>query len=353
MLVRRHQAPSLQRPRSLLRISLVKLTVPIGKPLFCGRLSSQTKCESGSFGELAALLLSVSPDGAGTRPLIAGVAGLTAEIRSRLGSSVTYKMTLDTVVKRRADGSAGEPNIEVILSHVRALRDVIRGATLDGLSQVSLGELETEIYDLTNKIVDVRLPSSDTPHHRVAAWIRAIKRAHPVEIFTSNYDLLMEQALEESRVPYFDGFAGSDRPFFDIGSIEQDTLPARWARIWKVHGSINWWQSVTGRVERRSVPADASARRVIYPTHLTYEESRRMPYLAMLDRLRAFLSHGQAVLATCGYWKSWHLGGWAGRSGASNGRRACGARPPAATSRRPGAGCDRRGGGVIRDQIRP
>lgn len=40
---------------------------------------------------------------------------------------------------------------------------------------------------------------------------------------------------------------------------------------------------------------------MIYPSHLKYDESRRMPYLAMLDRLRSFLSGGQAVLIACGY----------------------------------------------------
>ena len=40
---------------------------------------------------------------------------------------------------------------------------------------------------------------------------------------------------------------------------------------------------------------------MIYPTHLKYDESRRLPYLAMLDRLKAFFTNGQAVLITCGY----------------------------------------------------
>lgn len=40
---------------------------------------------------------------------------------------------------------------------------------------------------------------------------------------------------------------------------------------------------------------------MIYPSHIKYDQSRRMPYLAMLDRLKSFLSSGQAVLVTCGY----------------------------------------------------
>jgi hypothetical protein len=40
---------------------------------------------------------------------------------------------------------------------------------------------------------------------------------------------------------------------------------------------------------------------MIYPSHLKYDQSRRQPYLAMQDRLRAFLAKGQSVLVTCGY----------------------------------------------------
>lgn len=241
------------------------------------------------------------PDGTGTKPLVPDVAGLTSQLRVILEASETHKVPFASVLKRLSDDGKAQPNIEDILTHVRGLRDVIGTGVVDGLSRGNLTALEAEICEATNRIVDVRLPSDDTPYHRLAAWIRGISRTHPVEIFTSNYDVLMEQALEESRVAYFDGFVGSDRTFFDIASIEQDVLPIRWARLWKVHGSINWWQTKTGQVERHAQRADGADRRLIHPSHLKYEESRRMPYLAMLDRLRAVLSKGQVVLVTCGY----------------------------------------------------
>jgi hypothetical protein len=34
------------------------------------------------------------------------------------------------------------------------------------------------------------------------------------EIFTTNYDLVIEKSLEAIRAPYFDGFVGSYEPFF-------------------------------------------------------------------------------------------------------------------------------------------
>ena len=155
--------------------------------------------------------------------------------------------------------------------------------------------------------MNARLPDRKTPYHDLAAWIGSIPRAYGVEVFTSNYDLLMEQALEECSVPYFDGFSGSDRTFFDTPSMEQDTIPSRWARLWKLHGSINWWRTLDGELQRKA-EANEEDIQMIHPSHLKYDQSRMMPYLAMQDRLRAFLGAGQSVLITCGYsFSDWHL----------------------------------------------
>jgi hypothetical protein len=239
-------------------------------------------------------------DGDKTRPLIPATAGLTEQVRMSLEGSEKYKVSFEIIMKRLADNEKGEPNIEEILTHVRQLHEVVGAGKIDGLCKDTLDELDREICRLTTNIVSVHLPLDDTPYHQLATWVGAIQRTHPVEIFTPNYDLLAEQALEKRRVPYFDGFVGSDRAFFDLASMERDNLPARWARLWKVHGSTNWWRTDGGDIERRMDLKDG-ARQMIHPSHLKYDESRRMPYLAMLDRLRDFLARGQAVLVTCGY----------------------------------------------------
>jgi hypothetical protein len=131
-------------------------------------------------------------------------------------------------------------------------------------------------------------------------WVGGTARGEPIEIFTTNYDLLVEQALEEVGVPYCDGFVGAREPFFDVRAIEDDVLPPRWARLWKLHGSINWCRSDHGAVVRKPDPA-STARRLIHPSHLKHEESRRMPYLALHDRLRAALRRPQFVMVTCGF----------------------------------------------------
>ena len=230
-------------------------------------------------------------------PLIPGIEGLTKAVCDKLVLS-EKKEAIGTVLTHFKTDEREAPNIEDILSHIRILHQVAGKESVRGLTSTELDQLDHEICETIVTMVKKELPNKDTPYHKVAAWIGAIQRTHPVEIFTTNYDLLMEQALEQHRVPYFDGFVGSHHSFFDSYAIEEDVLPSRWARLWKLHGSVNWCQNDKGvsRSENNS-----GQRHVIHPSHLKYEESRRMPYLAMIDRLRSFFKKTSPILITCGY----------------------------------------------------
>src|SRR3546814_17878072 len=90
------------------------------------------------------------------------------------------------------------------------------------------------------------------------------------------------------------GFVGSSRPFFDQRAIEEDALPLRWTRLWKLHGSINWRFNKQSKVIFRSrEKSDADLELLIHPSHLKYDESRRMPYFVMIYRLSHFLRNAR------------------------------------------------------------
>jgi hypothetical protein len=236
------------------------------------------------------------------QPLIPDIAGLTALIREQLAASDMSEEWDALTAQLPPDA-----NVEALLSQIRSLRAVAGPDVVRGLNAQQLDALDTEICKTIAELAGKRLSSNDTPFHKVASWAGSSIRTYPVELFTPNYDLLVEQALEETRVPYFDGFVGAVEPFFDLHAIEEDDLPPRWARLWKLHGSINWSLSSDGTVFRTHT-SNAGERHVIYPSHLKYEQSRRMPYLALLDRLRTFLRRPSAVLITCGYsYRDQHL----------------------------------------------
>lgn len=72
-----------------------------------------------------------------------------------------------------------------------------------------------------------------------------------VNVFTTNYDLLIESALEQSNVEYSDGFSGKIVPKYSTAnygiilskqtSISSMTSEMTTFNLYKVHGSLNWF----------------------------------------------------------------------------------------------------------------
>lgn len=281
----------------LLREALQSDKVRIGFFLGAG-------CPLGIFDEKGAKSLGHIPD----------VNGLTTKLRERLvkhDESEDEEKKLCPVWDKLSDACKDEkvnkPNVEHILSELRTLCGRRGKSEVDGLTKNQLTSLDEKVCEFIADEVGKELPAHRCSYNRFASWVGGLQRVVPVEIFTPNYDLLIEEALEQLRIPHFDGFVGAREPFFDLSSIEQDAIPSRWTRLWKIHGSINWQKRSDGQVFRVAGKA-AAGKAMIYPSHLKYDQSRRMPYLAMLDRLKAFfrsVGHGQGlgppVLVICGY----------------------------------------------------
>lgn len=204
--------------------------------------------------------------------------------------------------------STDPPDIEEILSTTRL--KVAAMTDDDELSGASRSQLVAIEQVIRQTIAKAALPEESQvpdrlPHHALARWIGRIDRACPVELFTSNYDTLLERALEDERVPIFDGFVGSRQPFFSAASLShEDAAPGRqWTRLWKIHGSVNWAGQTMRDGTRRIVRGTENAGgELILPSFHKYDESRKQPYVAMLDRLgRVLTSREDTVLITIGY----------------------------------------------------
>ncbi len=232
-------------------------------------------------------------------PLIPDVANLTKYVNESLQDDAFYSILISELGKAEKNVN----NIEEILSFLRGLLVVSKGGTVRGLSENDLILIEKTICEKIVNKINVDLPEENTPYHRLCKWIRSIDRKVAVEIFTTNYDLLMEQSLEEMEIPYFDGFVGAKNPFFDLRALEDNLIPQHWSRLWKLHGSINWCQKSSGNKKRvfRSNAELKELSHLIYPSHLKYEESRKMPYLALIDQLNRFIRKKSSFLILSGY----------------------------------------------------
>jgi hypothetical protein len=259
----------------------------------------------------------------GSGPLIPDISGLTSLVRSILDKNEKQKDAAKKIWERVSDRGISNATVEDILSHLRTLKSLCEKGSIDGFTGDQLTGLDDAICAEVRTIVAKTLPTRGTPYHALVSWIQAIARDSAVEVFTTNYDLLLEQALEEQRMPYFDGFVGSDNAFLDLESMAEDDLPSRWARLWKLHGSINWWIDGKKKI-RRSRDKIEGEQLLIYPSHLKYDQSRQMPFYAMLDRLRVFLRSDQCVLLTCGYsFADEHINAYLGQGLAGNPNASC------------------------------
>ena len=224
-------------------------------------------------------------------PLIPAVKGLTEIVLAKLREK--YGATLDGIVAELEN-----PNIENILSRIRSLAGVIGESTVHKLNGIEFKELGDAVCAEIGKIVNQDLPTGSSSYTKFVAWITGVDRPYPVEIFTTNYDLLFEQALERSKTPYFDGFSGANEPFFDPASVANNDLPPRWARLWKLHGSIGWSTNAKGEVIRGG---QRGATHLIFPEHFKYDQTQKAPYSAFFDRLRAFLMTSDTLLIATGF----------------------------------------------------
>ena len=249
--------------------------------------------------------LSIEMDKSEDWPLIPDMKRLSEYVATKLKSTDASKPNdFDKLIIELKTANKDENNLEDILSFIRSLKGVAQGGgTVRGLQEDSLKTLEEGICKHIVKKVRVGLPNKDTSYHKFTKWISSIDRDKSIEIFTTNYDLLMEEALEDTGVPYFDGFVGSRQSFFDLRSVEDNLIPIHWAKFWKIHGLINWYQKENKEVFRsdafKNDEKDASY--LIYPSHLKYDQSRKMPFLALSDQLSRFLKQPSAALILCGY----------------------------------------------------
>lgn len=227
----------------------------------------------------------------GTWPLIPAVAGLTSQILTAI--EPTYKVQIEGLKK-----DSKKQDIETLLSRIRSLSTVIGTTEVHGLDGDGYKVMAETICGEIGKIVNARLPAKTSPYSELVSWITGASRAHPVEIFTTNYDLLFEEAFERAQAPYFDGFSGSREAFFDPASVSDDTLSPRWSKLWKLHGSLGWKANERGEVVRTG---QTDATHLIFPEHLKYDQTQKAPYAALLDRLRTFLAFEDTLLVSIGF----------------------------------------------------
>ena len=180
-----------------------------------------------------------------------------------------------------------------------------------GNNELTAEELTIALEEIKQAVAQIICEKDvNVSHHQqfvrsIHSSLQAGKTGRVVDYFVLNYDTLLEDALGLEKIAYVDGFAGAATGWWEPSTFQVDRDAAR---VFKVHGSIEWCllegDSLPRRV-RTGIKPDTDRKHVlIYPAATKYQETQRDPFAQLLQKFRDGLCPGEGkeiVLAICGY----------------------------------------------------
>lgn len=183
--------------------------------------------------------------------------------------------------------------------------------------------LAGKMYDKSNLIVateQIKRAIAEVINQRISIethqrFVEALHRplrpgkslpSQAIDYLVLNYDTILEDALAFSRVSFSDGMEGGITGWWNPSTFDRDDLDAR---IYKLHGSINWHGLPNDHMPRRvaaniELPNLDKHRILIFPASTKYRETQLDPYAQLAERARRVLKPdcgAQKVLVICGY----------------------------------------------------
>jgi NAD-dependent SIR2 family protein deacetylase len=220
----------------------------------------------------------------------------------------------------------------------------IKNITWEHVTDLSHDELATLLSDLEKAIFaycSLTLPGpypDPTGHHafliKLLARDPSLGRTH---LFTTNYDTVFEQALDDLAAQYQDGFVGRVRPRFEPsvygldvyypGEVSEGRVRRfdKFLHLYKLHGSINWRADVDSQIKQQGVPLirfkrwqelediirqanafselfdDNDAPIGILPTAKKFADTLELPYAHLFRIFHQRLQEPQTFLLVVGY----------------------------------------------------
>lgn len=201
-----------------------------------------------------------------------------------------------------------EKNIEDFLSFT-ILYEKLNGEIIDEDDGKNLR------IKLENKIATAcRLDLDETNNHH-QDFVRKLTARKPSEprlqLYTTNYDTLFEQAARRMNYVIIDGFSLSYPRIFNGINFDFDVVFREHTRIkqeenfvpnvfqlFKLHGSIDWEKNTNGQILQKEKCDNPC---IIYPASEKYESSYEQPYFEMMSHFQQTLRKENTLLIVVGF----------------------------------------------------
>jgi SIR2-like domain len=207
-----------------------------------------------------------------------------------------------TTVQEIVRDTGKEKNLERLLSRCER--------ALDFLEEKPRDQIQEFVTAARTKIVASCTATDGKPEHHITLLGKIRRRPERLrrpQIFTTNYDLCIENAASHAGVFLLDGFLPTIPPRFDGAAFDFDFVRRKpsekapefltnVARIFKLHGSIDWRRKGS-EIERGSGSGEPL---LIFPNDGKFEASFQHPFLEMMTRFQTSLREADTTLIVIG-----------------------------------------------------
>lgn len=268
--------------------------------------------------------------GSGSSILSIPVMGSTFKVYKESLTDKCDKENLNYLMnKYKSTSGAGDTKVENIELFLSWLSSRIEGLATDELQH---GEIEIK-KDLIGKLLssvkngyydEINGVVTNNDKKSLPLYIKFISKlvstrliaddSHDVvNIFTPNYDLYIEKALDDIGLPYTDGFRSGLESEFNIAEYGRRIVDTKkryrdkWSaispffRVYKLHGSLNWHRDSDGRVKKVYGFGNESEDLLITPTSSKYADTQGSPFSDLFRELSVEMLKPNTVLLINGY----------------------------------------------------
>jgi SIR2-like domain len=224
--------------------------------------------------------------------------------------TTTVLANLDKTIKDEFDGLSAvngrPPTIEDLINYLVRYKAILSTVKDPANHKLAPAWIDDAIKSIKREIVAVIVDDWQTSPVHERLFTRIGNQKRPIDVFSLNYDTLIEATLDGMRANYVDGFRGSNRAWFDPTTFDEANGYAGTVRLYKMHGSINWLREVNGHVRRaivRKVDDLTDEPVVVYPSEQKYLQTQFGIYESLMGRFRNRLRGNgvNARLVTIGY----------------------------------------------------
>lgn len=222
--------------------------------------------------------------------------------------------------KKAADSEQFRNNLEALISHLTSIANISSDKTRRSVTK-KINAVNKFIFE---RIVDSASQCVELLQLYKEFYLRIVKKTRqvPVNVYTTNYDLYNETALDTLGFMYNNGFLGSAKRIFNPNSynhvvVENLNLSrdvwksvSNFINLYKIHGSINWIKEAghmtdMPRILEKDIELIRTRKQfdslMIYPTPQKDRTTLMVPYSDLFRMMQNNLLKRNSILITMGY----------------------------------------------------